>query len=200
MHPLLGEGIFSQDGPAWKQSRELIRRQFVRIRKKTPQSFAPHVDVLLARIAEGVTDDPRIDLKPLMFEYTLNTTTALLFGEPHNSMPKEQANAVRQNYDEASFGCSIRVRLADAAFLYNTAKFKKACQAVREWATFFASKAMQYKDEHEEKAAAEKYPFIIDLWKEMHDFDLVRDQLLHILVAGRDSTASLLCWTMSVHG
>lgn len=26
--PLLGEGIFSQDGPAWKHSRELIRRQF----------------------------------------------------------------------------------------------------------------------------------------------------------------------------
>jgi cytochrome P450 len=196
MHPLLGEGIFSQDGPAWKRSRELIRQQFVRVHKETPQSFAPHVDVLLNGIAEATADDRRIDLKPLMFEYTLNTTTALLFGEPHSSMPKGQGDAVRQNYDEASFGCGIRVRLADAAFLYNPAKFKKACRAVRDWATFFASKAMQYKDEHGEVAAAEKYPFIIDLWKEMHDFDLVRDQLLHILVAGRDSTASLLCWTM----
>lgn len=44
--------------------------------------------------------------------------------------------------------------------------------------------------------AAEKYPFIIDLWREMRDVDLVRDQLLHILVAGRDSTASLLSWTL----
>jgi len=196
MLPLLGEGIFSQDGPAWKRSRELIRHQFVRVHKETPQSFAPHVDVLLAGIAEAATADGRIDLKPLMFEYTLSTTTGLLFGEPHSNMPKEQGDAVRQNYDDASFGCGIRVRLADAAFLYNPAKFKKACRAVRDWATFFASKAMQYKDEHGEQAAAEKYPFIIDLWKEMQDFDLVRDQLLHILVAGRDSTASLLCWTM----
>jgi cytochrome P450 len=194
-HPLLGEGIFSQDGPAWKRSRELIRQQFVRVHKETPQAFTSHVDGLITDISEA-TIDGRVDLKPLMFEYTLNTTTALLFGEPHSSMTKEEADAVRDNFDHATLGCGIRVRLADAAFLYNPAKFRKACKAVRNWATFFASKAMRYKDEHGEKAASERYPFIIDLWKEMHDFDLVRDQLLHVLVAGRDSTASLLCWTM----
>ena len=196
MHPLLGEGIFSQDGPAWRRSRELIRQQFVRIHKETPQSFVPHVDKLLASIAEATSADGHIDLKPLMFEFTLNTTTALVFGESHGTMPKEQGESVWRYYDEAVFGCGIRVRLADAAFLYNPAKFKKACQAVQNWATFFASKAMRFKDEHGEEAAAEKYPFIIDLWKQLHDFDLVRDQLLHILVAGRDSTASLLCWTL----
>jgi len=193
-HPLLGEGIFSQDGPAWKRSRELIRHQFVRVQKQTLQAFTSHVEGLLSGISEAAVDG-RVDLRPLMFEYTLNTTTALLFGEPHSSMPKEAGDAVRDNFDKASFGCGIRVRLADAAFLYNPPKFRKACKAVRDWATFFASKAMSYKDEHGEEAAAEKYPFIIELWKEMRDFDLVRDQLLHILVAGRDSTASLLCWT-----
>jgi len=113
-------------------------------------------------------------------------------------MPKEAGSAVRDNFDKASFGCGIRVRLADAAFLYNPPKFKKACKAVRDWAMFFASKAMSYKDEHGEEAAAEKFPFIIELWKEMQDWELVRDQLLHVLVAGRDSTASLLCWTLWV--
>lgn len=57
---------------------------------------------------------------------------------------------------------------------------------------------MKYKDEVGEDAAAEKYAFIIDLWREMRDFELVCDQLLHILVAGRDSTASLLSWTLQV--
>lgn len=54
---------------------------------------------------------------------------------------------------------------------------------------------MKYKDEFGEEKAFEKYSFIIDLWKEMRDEKLVRDQLLHILVAGRDSTAALLSWT-----
>ncbi|KAH7324595.1 cytochrome P450 [Stachybotrys elegans] len=193
--PLLGEGIFTQDGAPWKHSRGLIRRQFARVLKQTPQAFTGHVQALVSRIAENAVDG-RVDLRPLMFEYTLNTTTMLLFGEPHNSMHPREREAVRENFDYAAAGFSIRIRLADAAFLYNPPKFRKSCQAVRDWATFFAAKAIKYMDDFGEEAAAEKYTFIIDLWKEMRDFDLVRDQLLHVLVAGRDSTASLLCWTI----
>ena len=194
--PLLGEGIFTQDGPAWKRSRELIRRQFVRVQKQPLEVLTPHVDELLSGIAQAVSADGVVDLRPLMFEYTLNTTTMLLFGEPHSNMDKQQRDAVRDNFDYAAFGCGIRVRLSDGAFLYNPPKFRKACKAVREWATFFAAKAIKHKDDFGEDAAAEKYAFIVDLWKEMQDFDLVRDQLLHVLVAGRDSTASLLSWTL----
>ncbi|KAK7998780.1 n-alkane-inducible cytochrome P450 [Apiospora marii] len=192
--PLLGEGIFSQDGSAWRHSRELIRRQFVRVQKQTPQAFTSHVEHLVSGIAEAAVNGI-VDLKPLMFEYTLNTTTMLLFGEPHSSMEKPEREAVRENFDYATFGCGIRVRLADAAFLYNPSKFRKACKAVHVWATFFAKKAIKHYEDFGEDAASEKYAFIVDLWKEIRDFELVRDQLLHVLVAGRDSTASLLSWT-----
>ncbi|KAK4184534.1 cytochrome P450 [Podospora australis] len=161
------------NGHPWKKSRELIRRQFVRVYQQSPQDFTQHVDELLSRISEETVDGV-VDLKPLMFEYTLNTTTMLLFGEPHSSMNREERDAVRDNFDYAAFGCGIRVRLADAAFLYNPSK---------------------YMDEYGEEAAAEKYAFIVDLWKEMQDSNLVREQLLHVLVAGRDSTAALLSWT-----
>jgi cytochrome P450 len=193
--PLLGEGIFTQDGPAWKRSRELIRRQFVRVQKQNLQIFTPHVNGLVSAIAEAAVEG-RVDLKPLLFEYTLNTTTALLFGEPHSNMDKDERNAVRDNFDHAAFGCGIRVRLAEAAFVYSPPKFRKACESVREWATYFAAKAIKCMDELGEETAAERYPFIIDLWKEMKVFELVRDQLLHVLVAGRDSTSVLMCWTL----
>jgi hypothetical protein len=62
--------------------------------------------------------------------------------------------------------------------------FRKAWKAVRAWAIFFAFKAMSYEDEYGEEPAADKYPFLIELWKETQDSDLVCDQLLHILVAG----------------
>lgn len=146
--------------------------------------------------ARPEANPPSLHMKPLFFEYTLNTTTKLLFGEPHSSIPKEKRDAVRENFDYAAFGCGIRARLADMAWLYNPTKYRNACEAVRDWATFFAGKAMKYKDEVGQEKAAEKYSFIIDLWKEMRDEDLVRDQLLNILVAGRDSTASLLSWTL----
>ena len=194
--PLLGEGIFGQDGPAWKRSRELIRRQFARLQKQNLQIFTPYVDELVSGLRKGADAGRTVDVKPLFFDYTLNTTTKLLFGEPHSSLPEEQRSAVRDNFDYAAGGIGVRVRLADLAWLYNPTKFKKACTSVREWATFFASKAMRYKDEVGEDKAAEKYSFIVDLWRELRDEALVRDQLLHILVAGRDSTASLLSWTL----
>ncbi|KAI2630920.1 cytochrome P450 [Hypoxylon sp. NC1633] len=193
--PLLGEGIFSQDGRPWKHSRDLIRRQFVRVQKQTLQVFTPHIDELVSTLNEAAGQADVVDLKPFFFEFTLNTTTQLLFGEPHGSLPKEDRDALRDNFDYAALGVGIRVRLADLAPLYNPARFKKACEAVRDWATFFADKALRYKDEVGEEKASEKYSFIIDLWREMKDEALVRDQLLHILIAGRDSTAALLSWT-----
>lgn len=158
--PLLGEGVFEQDGTAWKPSQELIRCQLVRVQKQTPQVFTPHVKELVADIA-SIAVDGRVDLKPLMYEYTLNTTTMLLFSEPHSRMPKEERDAVRDNFDYAAFGCGIRVRLADLAWLYSPTKFKKACRDVREWTIFFVTKVIKYKDEFGKEAAAEKYVFII---------------------------------------
>lgn len=194
--PLLGEGIFSQDGPPWKHSRDLIRRQFVRVQKQTLQVFTPHIDELVSKLYKAVEDSNMVDLKPFFFEFTLETTTELLFGEPHSSLPKEDRDALRDSFDYAALGVGIRVRLADLAPLYNPAKFRRACGVVRNWATFFANKALKYKDEVGEEKASEKYSFIIDLWREMKDESLVRDQLLHILIAGRDSTAALLSWTL----
>ena len=166
------------------------------MQKQTLRVFVPHVKELISTLGEAAATGETVDMKPFFFEYTLSTTTQLLFGEPHNSLSEEERDAVRDNFDYAALGIGIRVRLADLAWLYNPAKFRKACKGVRDWATFFAGKAMKYKDDVGEEKASEKYSFIIDLWKEMRDEELVRDQLLHILVAGRDSTASLLSWTL----
>jgi cytochrome P450 len=196
--PLLGEGIFGQDGSPWKRSRDLIRRQFVRVQQQTLQAFTPHVDELVSTLVQAADAGDIVDLKPFFFEFTLSTTTELLFGEPHNSLPKVERDALRDNLDYGALGVGIRVRLADLAPLWNPAKFKNACNGVRDWATFFVDKAFKYRDEVGEEKASEKYSFILDLWKEMRDKALVRDQLLHILIAGRDSTACLLSWTLYV--
>lgn len=194
--PLLGEGIFGQDGPQWKHSRELIRRQFARVQKQTLRAFTPHVNELVSGLKDAATTGKIVDLKPFFFEFTLNTTTRLLFGEDHNILPKKERDALRDNFDYAALGVGIRVRLADLAPLYRPAKFRDACKVVRDWASLHAARAMRYMDEVGEEKAAEKYAFIIDLWRDMRDQELVRDQLLHVLIAGRDSTAALLSWTL----
>jgi cytochrome P450 len=48
---LLREGIFSQDGHAWKRSRPLIQRQFVRVQQQSLGVFTPPVDELVLTLA-----------------------------------------------------------------------------------------------------------------------------------------------------
>lgn len=194
--PLLGEGIFTQDGPTWRHSRELLRRQFARLRDTGLTAFGDHVDILLNDLERQSQSSGIVDMQPLFFEYTLGTTTHLLFGEPHHSLPEKERIALRENWDYATLISAIRLRLADFAWLYTPSKFRKACKDVREWATFFSNKALDFMEEYGEEAAMEKYSFIVDLWRETHDRDVVRDQLLHVLIAGRDTTACLLSWTL----
>ncbi|KAM0817194.1 putative Cytochrome P450 [Seiridium cardinale] len=75
--PLLGKGIFTQEGTEWKHSRELLRKQFVRAQYQNLDHFREHVDNLVACIANNDV----ADLQPLFFNLTLDTTTALLFGQ-----------------------------------------------------------------------------------------------------------------------
>ncbi|KAF2799624.1 n-alkane-inducible cytochrome P450 [Melanomma pulvis-pyrius CBS 109.77] len=195
LFPFLREGIFTQDGHPWKRSREIIRRQFVRVHKQSPQILSSHVNDLLSSIqrADGFEI---VDLKPYFFDYTLGTTTKLLFGESLDTLSNEERDTFRDAFDYASWCCGIRIRLADLAVLYNPPKFRNACKLVSDWAGHFSDKALKYRDQFGEEKAYEKYAFIIDLWKEMGDPVLVKDQLLHILIAGRDSTACLLSWTL----
>lgn len=198
LFPLLGEGIFTQDGPAWKHSRKLLTRQFARIREGGLSAFDSHVEEMIKAIKKESQSsiDGVVNLQPHFFEYTLGTTTDLLFGEPHSSLPQADRNALRDNFDYASLVSAIRLRLADLAWLYSPKKYHEACKRVHEWASFFADKALDYMEEHGEEAASEKYAFIVDLWRDMQNRTLVRDQLLHVLIAGRDTTACLMSWTL----
>ena len=101
--PLLGNGIFTQEGAAWKHSRELLRRQFVQMQYQTMDVFREHVDNLLELlyISKGVTD-----LQPLFFKFTLDTTTALLLGRSVYSLRADDINdtsnkAFADNFDIA---------------------------------------------------------------------------------------------------
>ncbi|KAH8170137.1 cytochrome p450 domain-containing protein [Sarocladium implicatum] len=196
--PLLGEGIFTQDGLAWKHSRKLLRRQFSRISETGLSAFDNHASILIDSLQKEAKSNPAgvVDMQPLFFDYTLSTTTELLFGEPHSSLPQKDRDTLRDDFDYAAMFSAIRLRLADLAWVYTSRRFRDSCKGVRDWATFFADKALAYLEEHGEEAAMEKYGFIVEQWQETHDRDVVRDQLLHVLVAGRDTTACLLSWTI----
>lgn len=114
---------------------------------------------------QGALRHNTVDLKPYFFDYTLCTTTELLFGESLDTMSRRDRNAFRDGFDYASRCCGARIRLADLAPLNNTQKFRKSCEVVRHRAGYFSDKAMKYMKDVGDDAAFEKYTFVTDLWR-----------------------------------
>ena len=193
LFPMIGEGIFTQDGPAWKHSRELLRRQFVRIQYQDVTVFDGPVNELLAGLfaSKGV-----VDLQPFFFRFTLATTTSLIFGEPFAGLDRSDHETFEENFDYCSLISAMRLRLANWCWLYHPWKFRKACGMVKRYASYYVNHALKDQDENGEEASAKRHPFILDLYKELRDPRLVRDQLMNVLIAGRDTTACLMTWSL----
>jgi cytochrome P450 len=171
----------------------MLRRQFSRIDFKNLSTFDEHVSDLVTSL-QGSTGV--VDLQPAFFRFTLATTTALIFGEPVDDLEDEDRNTFASSFDYASMISAIRLRLADLHWLYTPRKFTKACDNVKRYATHFVNKALSNKDGINSSQSSEGIALILDLYQELKDPLLVRDQLMHVLIAGRDTTACTMSWVL----
>ena len=193
LYAFLGEGIFTQDGPKWKHSRELLRRPFMRMQYQNLKGFTEHINDLISSLSATSVKEKVIDLQPLFFRFTLATTTALIFGQPVKSFDNEEQHAFASSFDYASLISATRMRLSELYWAYTPSKYRKACQTVKHYALNFVDQALAHKKD-DRQGGEGNYAFIEDLYDELRDPILVRDQLVHILIAGRDTTACLLSW------
>jgi cytochrome P450 len=193
--PLLGEGIFTQEGSAWKHSRELLRKQFVRAQYQNLHQFQEHVDNLLSHIpASGI-----VDLQPLFFRLTLDTTTALLMGRSVYSLrtdidQDEENKAFSDSFNLAQEGLAKRFRIAPWHFFYNPPSFRRACKTVHEYVERYIEETEAMEKGHGEQEGS--FSFLTEVAKESNNKKELRDQLINVLLAGRDTTACCLSWTL----
>ncbi|KAI4148023.1 MAG: hypothetical protein L6R39_002922 [Caloplaca ligustica] len=188
------DGIFTQDGVAWKHSRDLLKPQFARSYYRDLDLFKEHVDNLIAWIPQ---DGSPIDLQPLFFRFTLDTTTALLFGQSVYSL-KSDASSDEKEFAEA-FNLAQeylmkRYRLLDLYFLIGGRKFVNACKKVHKFVDGIVARGLADLA-NTKQDQPDRYLFLDVVAQDSQDQYAVRDQLLNILLAGRDTTACLLSWT-----
>ncbi|KAM7205418.1 Cytochrome P450, partial [Naviculisporaceae sp. PSN 640] len=196
--PLLGNGIFTQEGAAWKRSRELLRKQFVRIQYQNLECFDEHVSNLVSCLSSGGT----IDLQPLFFNLTMDVATALLFGRSIYSLRAgidqgAENKKFAEDFNIAQEGLAKRFRLAPFHFVYNPKSFRKACRSVHAFVENYIREAGLMKDELSDKREDDGGAswFIRQVAQQSATEIELRDQLLNVLLAGRDTTACCLSWT-----
>ena len=199
--PLLGHGIFTQNGAEWKESRDLLRPIFNHQRTEYFSYIKEAVGNLLARIIEP-TKEGFVDLQPLFFLLTLDVTTAAVLGESTNSLQDQGGKiglAFANAFDTGQHYLAVRGRLGDFYWLFGGKKFRRACDFVHGFVDKIVANALGKKDVERSSGLEDEkgnYLFIDALIARTRDPKVIRDQLVNVLLAGRDTTACLLSWTL----
>jgi cytochrome P450 len=172
----------------------MLRKQFVRAQYQNLNHFREHVDNLIEHLPiTGV-----IDLQPLFFNLTLDTTTALLFGQSVYSLRADIDQDIENKLFAESFtiaqdGLAKRFRIAPWHSFYNPVEFRRACSNVHR----FVERYIQEQNlKRGEDTTETPEGFINQVAEESFSEEDLRDQLLNVLLAGRDTTACCLSWTL----
>ncbi|KAG6180225.1 hypothetical protein E4U27_002898 [Claviceps purpurea] len=197
--PLLGSGIFDTDGQHWHSSRALIRPNFTRDQVADLAAFERLIPDLFSLIPrDGKTT---VDLQDIFFCYTIDSATEFLFGQSVGSLKKIPDAEI--SFAEA-FNCAqdaIRMRgLLGPLYIFGRDPKTAKCETIcRDIAQKFAEGAIeavenqrrsQTDDETHEKPT--KYVFSHELARRTSNKRRILDELMNVLLAGRDTTASLL--------
>jgi cytochrome P450 len=142
------------------------------------------------------------DLQPLNFRLTMDSATEFLFGESVNSQlaglpgqtPSEYDAAFINAFDSSQDIISKAFRLNDWYPLGLSKELYESSKICHRFIHRFVQKAINHEKESKSVAPGqkEKYCFLNELAAQTQDPVEIRDQLLSILLAGRDTTASLL--------
>jgi cytochrome P450 len=196
--PMFGDGIFTQDGSAWKHSREILRPQFLHKQYENLEVFNQAVDDLLEAISEEAISDAGnvVDLQPLFFRLTLDTTTSFLFGESIRSLRAPDSTGEQTFADAFNMAqeyVAKRFRLQDLYWFIGGCKFMKACEVVHSFADKIIDRNLSASRSSEKLS---QYVFLDSLAQSTPDRTMMRGQIVNILAAGRDTTACLLSWIL----
>jgi cytochrome P450 len=176
-----------------------MRPQFTSNRFQNFSQLKASVQALISCIPNSGV----VDMQPLFFRLTFDTTTFLLFGRSMSALTEEDVKEDEEEFAKAfNVGqdyLSHRGRLGVFHWLMNDKRFRNACKTCHRFVDRAVKQALEESRSPEiDGAAAEKknYVFLDALIRQTRDPTVLRSQCLNILLAGRDTTACCLSWTL----
>jgi len=222
MHSLLGLGVFNSDDERWKFHRNMTRPFFTKNRISDFDNFERHaedtISVIKARLAQGYP----IDFQDAVARFTLDSATEFLFGKSVGSLganlPYPEGSPLAKDPSILNHPSNVFVR----AFMQGQIQTAFRARFGQMWPLmeFWSDKVLPHREQvdafvnpilterqnqHLAMAATEKAgddgegeTFLDHLIKFTEDKQIIKDELVNILVAGRDTTASLLTFCIYV--
>lgn len=199
--PLLGDGVFTLDYAGWKHSRALLRPNFSREKISHTQLLEGHIQTLFRHIRSF--NGEKFNIQDLFFRLTVDTATEFLFGHSVHGLLDASIGEHREEAFEGQFEFTEAFNRAQAVlssrawlqkwyWLMSPPQFHKDNKIVHNFADYYVKKALAMNEAEIEKKSEGGYIFLYELVKQTRDPQVLRDQLLNIMIAGRDTTAGLM--------
>lgn len=192
MGELLGSGIFTLDGDLWSHARSILRPSLMKHKMDgLPSIIEHHVQQFLTHLPRQGED---VDLQPLFFELTMDIATEFLMGYSSNMLDPSRKREKEQQFFDDYMLCSEE---AIKKMSYGPLRFFRLNLA----ATKAKKRVFKYMDEYIEECferqdgtfqRTDEHNAFQEIASAVTDRQSLRDQLLHFLLASRDTTASLL--------
>ena len=198
--PLLGHGIFTSDGEDWKHSRRLLNPSFRRPQFGHLELYERHIQNLIGHIPTKSSSS--VDLQRLFFDLTIDTATETFCGQSSLCLAPDKQSPMNTKFagafDRSQRTIANGVALGSLATFTHTPTFNKDRHSVHEFIDYFVQKALERQrnsssssqgtNDHQNHHEA----FIDRLTEEVQDPVRLRGEILNVILAGRDTTASLL--------
>lgn len=195
LEPVFGNGIFTKDGESWSHSRAMLRPSFTRQQIGDLDVYERHVQHLLALVPR---DGSTFDLQDLFFRMTMDTATEFLFGKSTNTLLKDQVHPDAERFTDAftyvTEKMAIEFRSARLSRFIPDQRRKDDSEFIRNFAASIIKDAIARQQDVEKglETGEKHYTFLYELLKVTNDPYVLQSEIMNILLAGRDTTASLL--------
>lgn len=212
--PLLGYGIFSTDGAEWQHARNMLRPQFAREQVSDLDLEEEHIQNLMRVLPinkDGWTDVT--DMQALFFRLTIDSATEFLFGESVDSQlanlpdytSSRHSIAVKEkdfatSFDKAQAAIALAARMGELSWIAFDKDFRRHRDICWQFIDHYVQKALSQEKIPEKQTAGgkQKYVFLDALAESTRDPIELRSHMISILLAGRDTTASLLSFVYTL--
>ncbi|KAG9093817.1 hypothetical protein FS749_013684 [Ceratobasidium sp. UAMH 11750] len=223
MQSVLGVGVFNSDGPMWQLHRSMTRPYFHRDRVTHIDLFAQHSDIaiscLLSRLSEP--DSPAVDIQDLVGRFTLDSATEFLFGSSTHSLdaplpyppepPTNKNTTFAAAFNAAQEQLMLRFVLANLWPLFEIWEDKtdESMRVVNAFTDPILEERLKMKrggklnvKDCNTPGDGRRDTLLDHLVGFSDDEKVIKDELLNILIAGRDSTAATLtfaCYALAMY-
>ncbi|KAK3297594.1 cytochrome P450 [Chaetomium fimeti] len=190
--PFLGDSIFTTDGQMWSESRALIRPMFIKDRVRDLEIFDKWTTTLISKLP---TSGQTVDVMDLFYRMTLDVTTDFLLGGSVDSLnnPKHEFVAAFQDVQRIQMLLTI---MAPFRALVPTHRYTRGIRTLERFISPFIERTLSLPPSDLTPNNNKETTFLHHLARTTRDAKAIRDQLMAVLIAGRDTTAATLSWTI----